>query len=143
MKEQTMIEGTVHDRLKIWADATRTAAWGATLRRMQEYAGLTAKAFANDIGLNRTHVYQERIRVSGKVQARLKDLERVIDNAFALFEDNEEKVIKWLFSPSRRFYNMTPFSMVMAGKGDTVYHFQENLRYDQGQGPQGTDDRNN
>lgn len=142
-KETAMFDGVVNDRLNIWADTSRTLARGAFLRRMQELAGFTAKGFAEQLDINRTVLYQERVKVSQRVLERLRDLTRIIDNAFVLFEGDEDKVIKWLFSQNRRFYNMTPFSMAMAGKGDTIYQFQENLRFDQGQGPQTVNDRDN
>ena len=138
MRERSMLEGIVNDRLSIWADNTRTVARGAFLRRMQELAGFTAKGFAETLDVNRTVLYQEKVKVSPRVLARLQDLTRVIDNAFVLLEDDEDKVIQWLFSQNRRYYNMTPFSMVMAGKGDTIYTFQEDLRFDQGEGSQRT-----
>ncbi|WP_141734526.1 DUF2384 domain-containing protein [Oligoflexus tunisiensis] len=114
-------------RIKLWADPAQTAVRGETLRRLSALAGFTAKAMARELDVNRSTLYQEKVRIPQKIQQRLRELTRVIDNAFVLFEGDEKAVMEWLFSPSRRFYNMTPFSLVMGGNGSTVYEFQENL----------------
>ncbi len=122
-----MQNAPIKDRLNLWADQSQTAARGEVLLKLSSMAGFTAKAFAKDLGVNRSVIYQQKVRLSQKAQFRLRDLTRIIDNAFLLFEGNETAVFEWLFSPSRRFYNMTPFNFVMAGKGETIYEWQENL----------------
>lgn len=58
---------------------------------------------------------------------RLSDLNKIIENAYVLFDGDEEKIVKWLMSDNSRWFNVSPFNMAVGGAGDKVVKFQEEL----------------
>ncbi|SMF60538.1 antitoxin Xre/MbcA/ParS toxin-binding domain-containing protein [Pseudobacteriovorax antillogorgiicola] len=115
----------LQDRFGLWADTAMRKANGEKLRQIAKAAGKNIKSFSKEAGLNRTIIYQEVVPVPEDLRERLIVLTRIIDNAVDLFDGDMEAAERWLYTPNRRFMNFSPFSMALAGKGETVCEHQE------------------
>jgi hypothetical protein len=115
------------DRLGLFDDGAMSVIRGEALRRLTRDAGYdSVKAFTKEIGIGRTKIYQDKIKVTGKIRDRLLELVRIYNNAIQLYKD-ESEARSWLLAPNKRFYNMSPLMMAMAGRGKAVYDVQEEL----------------
>lgn len=115
----------LQDRFGLWADQAMRKARGEKLRKIAKAAGKNIKSFSKETGINRTIIYQDVVPVPDDIRPRLILLTRIIDNAVELFEGDMDAAEKWLYTPNRRFMNFSPFSMALAGQGDTVCEHQE------------------
>ena len=85
-----------------------------------DLSGFTRSEIASKLGVNRTSLYQEKMRLSREeIEKKIIPLVVAADAAFSFFK-NKEKARSWIMSPNTHFFACSPFQICLQGEGKIV-----------------------